>query len=233
MIDFEAFFKISYGLYIVSSGKKDQGNGFISNSVFQVTAEPAQFAACCNKDNYTAGLIRSTKAFAISVLHQDARTQLIGKFGYKTGRDTKKLEGTGFKEGIKGVPVIHDDVIATIECNLVNTFDVGTHYIFIGEVVASEILNKELLPMTYSHYRNVKKGIAPKNAPTYIDKSKIKNKHEKQATPKYKCPACGYIYDEAIGDPEHGIAPGTPFDDIPDDWVCPVCGTEKEDFYKI
>ena len=54
MIDFEALFKISYGLYIVCSGDKEKGNGFISNSVFQVTAEPAQFAACCNKDNLTS-----------------------------------------------------------------------------------------------------------------------------------------------------------------------------------
>ncbi len=50
MITVEALFKISYGLYIVSSGDRARGNGFISNTVFQVTAEPAKFAACCNKE---------------------------------------------------------------------------------------------------------------------------------------------------------------------------------------
>ncbi len=47
---------------------------------------------------------------------------------------------------------------------------------------------------------------------------------------KYICDPCGYIYDPEIGDPEHGIAPGTAFEDIPDDWVCPVCGVDKSLF---
>lgn len=50
---------------------------------------------------------------------------------------------------------------------------------------------------------------------------------------KYECDVCGYVYDPSEGDPEHGIAPGTSFDDIPDDWVCPVCGAGKADFSPI
>ncbi len=50
---------------------------------------------------------------------------------------------------------------------------------------------------------------------------------------KYECTACGYIYDPAAGDPDQGIAPGTTFDDLPDDWVCPDCGLGKEAFEKI
>ena len=80
MIDFEALFKISYGLYIVCSGDKEKGNGFISNSVFQVTAEPAQFAACCNKNNFTAEFIKKHEAFSISVLQQDEPYDIIGRF---------------------------------------------------------------------------------------------------------------------------------------------------------
>ena len=49
---------------------------------------------------------------------------------------------------------------------------------------------------------------------------------------KYKCSVCGYVYDPELGDPDGGIKPGTPFDDIPDDWVCPVCGAAKSDFEK-
>ena len=49
---------------------------------------------------------------------------------------------------------------------------------------------------------------------------------------KYECP-CGYIYDPEVGDPEGGIAPGTPFEDIPDDWVCPICGLSKDMFEVI
>ena len=50
---------------------------------------------------------------------------------------------------------------------------------------------------------------------------------------KYECTFCGYIYDPAKGDPDGGVAPGTTFEEIPDDWVCPVCGVGKEDFKKV
>ena len=49
---------------------------------------------------------------------------------------------------------------------------------------------------------------------------------------KYECP-CSYIYDPEVGDPDGGIAPGTAFEDIPDDWVCPVCGLSKDDFVQV
>ncbi|HOX40616.1 MAG TPA: rubredoxin [bacterium] len=50
---------------------------------------------------------------------------------------------------------------------------------------------------------------------------------------KYVCVPCGYVYDPEKGDPKDGVAPGTPFDDLPYDWVCPVCGAPKDDFVKI
>ena len=50
---------------------------------------------------------------------------------------------------------------------------------------------------------------------------------------KYVCTVCGYEYDPAAGDPDNGIAPGTSFEDLPDDWVCPICGVGKEDFEPI
>lgn len=50
---------------------------------------------------------------------------------------------------------------------------------------------------------------------------------------KYICTACAWVYDPAIGDPDGGIAPGTPFEDIPEDWVCPVCGLGKDVFEPI
>ncbi len=49
----------------------------------------------------------------------------------------------------------------------------------------------------------------------------------------YRCKVCGYIYDPAEGDPDGGIAPGTPFDQIPDNWLCPVCGAPKTEFEKV
>ena len=49
---------------------------------------------------------------------------------------------------------------------------------------------------------------------------------------KYICTVCGYIYDEAVGDPDNGVAAGTKFDDVPEEWVCPLCGVSKSDFEK-
>lgn len=232
MLNFEAFFKVTYGLYIVSSGDENKGNGFISNSVFQVTAEPPQIAACCNKNNFTAEFIQKSGAYAVSVLHQNASTEIIGKFGYKSGKEINKLNNVELIIKETGVPIVTQDAVAYFECKVKQTIDVGTHLVFIGEVVEAEVL-ADLEPMTYAYYRNVKRGVAPKNAPTYIDKSKLKGTSNKEESIKYQCAACGYIYDPDKGDPDSGIKPGTKFEDIPDDWVCPVCGAEKQDFEKL
>lgn len=233
MINFETFFKISYGLYIVSAGDEDKINGFISNSVFQVTADPPQFAVCCNKDNFTAEFIKSAEAYSISVLRQDAPVALIGKFGYKSGKNLNKFDSSNYWTGITGVPIFLDECVAFIECRLVQTFDVGTHLMFIGEAVQADILNHDEVPLTYDYYRNVKKGIAPKNAPTYIDRKKLSPSDQDPKKAKYRCTICGHIYDPEEGDPDGGIAPGTAFEDIPDNWVCPVCGSKKSDFVRI
>jgi len=225
MINFEALFKITYGLYIVSSGSEEYGNGFISNTVFQVTSDPPKFAAVCNKDNHTASLIQPTGCFSVSVLHSDTAPEIFGTFGYKSGKDINKMEGMEIRYGETGVPIVLNEAIAFLECRVVETYDVGTHLMFIGELVQADVLDKTRDPITYLHYRNVKKGVAPKNAPTYIDKSKLDKKAADQDFAKYECAACGYIYDEE--------KEGKRFEELPDDWVCPVCGSEKEDFIKL
>jgi flavin reductase (DIM6/NTAB) family NADH-FMN oxidoreductase RutF/rubredoxin len=233
MINFNALFKVSYGLYVVCSGDKNRGNGFISNTVFQVTSSPARFASCCNKENYTAEFIKESGAFSVSVLHQDTPADIFGRFGYKSGRDFNKLQGMKVQYGETGVPIVLDETIAFLECKVVQTHDVGTHWLFIGELVQSDVVDDTMEPITYLHYREVKKGIAPKNAPTYVDKSLLEKKDAPSIYKKFKCTACGYVYDEEEGDPSNGFDPGTLFADLPDDWVCPVCGTEKEDFIEI
>jgi len=61
----------------------------------------------------------------------------------------------------------------------------------------------------------------------------LKRRKEPKKLTKYKCSVCGWVYDPATGDPDGGIAPGTPFDKLPDDWQCPMCGATKADFEKI
>lgn len=231
-MNIEAYFKLTYGLYVVSSFSDNKLNGYISNTVFQVTAEPARFAIACSKNNYTAGIIQRSQVFAVSALKKEARADIIGTFGYRSGKDTDKFAKFNFKTGKTGAPVLLDDTLAWFECKLIQTVDVGTHLLFIGDVVDGDLIDATGEPLTYTYYREVKKGKAPKNAPTYIDTEKLKQ-NVPDAADKYKCPACGYIYDPAIGDPENGFPAGTRFEDLPESWVCPVCGTEKADFMKV
>ena len=227
-MNIESFFKISYGLYIVSSKSEAKLSGYISNTVFQVTAEPAQFGVSCSKNNFTADLIAESKVFTISVLHKHAKAELIGLFGYKSGKNTDKFAKTNYITEKTGAPIVIDDTIAWFECKVVQTIDVGSHLLFIGQVINNELIDSEKEPLTYTYYREVKKGIAPKNAPTYINKEILKK--ESLKVRKYECLVCGHIYDPAVGDEDNGIPAGTNFEDLPEDWVCPVCGAQKSDF---
>ena len=224
MINIDALFDISYGLYIVCSGDSKKGNGFISNTVFQVTSKPAKFAICCNKNNYTAEFIKTYGTFSVSVLEKDVSSETIGHYGYKSGRDIDKLRGFKVKYGETGAPIVLNDSIAYLECKVCETIDVGTHLMFIGELVSSEVIDENKEPITYLYYRNVRKGVSPKNAPTYVDPELV-TKGNLNTSKTYKCMACGYVYDEA----DEGVK----FEDLPDNWTCPVCGAPKSDFEEI
>ena len=81
--------------------------------------------------------------------------------------------------------------------------------------------------MTYAYYHQVKSGAVPPSAPMHI------KKEGGAGMDKFVCLVCGYEYDPATGDPEGGIEPGTNFEDLPDDWVCPVCGVGKDQFEAV
>ena len=164
MIDYESLFKISYGLYIVCSGDRNRSNGFISNTVFQVTSEPPRFAACCNKNNYTASFIEKYRAFSVSVLSINAAPELFGRFGYQSGRDLHKLSGMAVRYGSTGVPIVTDGSIAIMEFRVVQSVDVGSHLMFIGELVSAERIDDTTEPMTYLYYRNVRRGKADRKS---------------------------------------------------------------------
>lgn len=223
MIDVEAFKRMSYGLYVVCSGNQEHGNGYISNSVFQVTAKPAQIAACCHKDNYTSQIIEKTGSYSISILHNEAETSVIDKFGYSSGADTDKLKGMNVEYGGTGVPVLLNEAIAWIECKVVKTIDVGTHLMFIGEVLQTEVIDESKSAMTYKEFKEKKQRMAPENAPTYIEDSP--SEESNGSSGRYQCQQCGFIYDNEKED--------TPFEELPDDWQCPVCGAPKSKFTSI
>jgi flavin reductase (DIM6/NTAB) family NADH-FMN oxidoreductase RutF len=173
-MDLNVFFKITYGLYVIGSTNGSKVNGFISNTVFQVTSDPPQIAVASHKNNYSTELIREGKAFTISILRQDYNPDIIGTFGYRSGRDFDKFAQFKYKTGKTGAPILLDDSVGWLECEVVNSVDLGTHILFIGNVIDGEILDDSLVSLTYNYYHEVKKGKAPKNSPTYIDPLKLK-----------------------------------------------------------
>ncbi len=237
----EALFKITYGLYVVSASNGENLTGHVSNTVFQVTANPVRFTVASNKDNLTTEFISKSQSFSVSVLSEDVDLNFLGPWGFNSGRDTNKFENLNYKTGESGAPILLDKCLAYFECKVLETIDTGTHILFIGEVIDMDVTEEQGNALTYDYYRRVIKGISPKNAPTYIadhDEHETSEEAPEEETSNvskqlYQCVVCGLIYDPEEGDPDSGIAPGTAFEDIPDDWICPICGVTKSDFKPI
>lgn len=166
-MDTQALHKISYGLYIIGAANGDRLNAQIANTVIQVCSEPPTISVCINKGNFTHELIRRSGAFSVSILAQDTPLKFIGGFGFKSGRDTNKLEGVTYRIGNTGSPIVTDNALAYLEAKVISQCDVHTHTIFVGELTDAGVL-KEGEPMTYAYYHQVKRGTTPKAAPSYV-----------------------------------------------------------------
>jgi flavin reductase (DIM6/NTAB) family NADH-FMN oxidoreductase RutF/rubredoxin len=223
----------SYGVYVISAQSGGKLNGQIANTVCQVSSVPATVSVCINKENLTHELMSKSRAFGVSILAEETPMQFIGRFGFKSGRDGEKFEGVNYKAGQTGSPIVLDHTTSYMDCEVVATMDAGTHTIFLGRVVDAEVVG-EGRPMTYEYYHQVKGGKSPKTAPTYVAPAQDEKpmKREEKDMASYTCNVCGYVYNPAEGDPDAGIAAGTAFEDLPDSWVCPVCGAPKTEFQK-
>ncbi len=222
----KALQKISSGLYIISSTKDGKPNAQIANTVMQVAAEPVILTVSINKQNLTHDFIKSSRKFSVSILAEETPLEFIANFGFKSGRDIDKFEKIQYKMTADNLPVILENTVGFLTVDVEDFFDAYTHTIFKGRLVNAEIFNDNI-PLTYKFYHEIKKGKSPKTAPVYFKEDEFENN---EFTGKYKCGVCGYVYDPEKGD---GTNPPMNFENLPEDWICPVCGAAKSKFRKM
>ena len=165
-MDMTAFFKMSYGLYVVSAQADGERAGCLINTAVQVTAEPPRISVAVNKENVTADVIARAGAFAVTAVDFTADMPYIGNFGFRTSAGYDKFEKYGCEVTELGSPYAPEHACAVFSCRLIDTVDVGTHYLFIGEVVDAQKLSDEE-PLTYTYYHTVLKGKTPPKASSY------------------------------------------------------------------
>ena len=204
--DSRVMMKVPCGLYILTARDGDTDNGCIVNTVTQITSGPISVMVAVNKNNYTEELVRKSGRFNVSILDTDTDFETIKHFGFQSGRDVKKIfEGIGRTKN--GVSYISAGVCGVISARVTSVQDMGTHTVFFGDVEETlEITEKT--PLTYSYYFE---HIKPKPAPKSEDTGKV-----------WVCTICGFEYDDAKEQ--------VPFENLPDDWVCPLCKHPKSDF---
>jgi flavin reductase (DIM6/NTAB) family NADH-FMN oxidoreductase RutF len=165
-MDTKAFYKLTYGLYIISTAFEGKDSGCVVNTLAQVTSEPAKVSVAINKNNFTEQQIEKSQRSAAVALTQDADIKLIGAFGFKSSKDTDKFSGLESARDAYGMPYITQNVAARLSCRVTDKLDLGTHMMLIAEVEDAEVLGEQE-PLTYAYYQKFKKGTTPKNAPSY------------------------------------------------------------------
>jgi len=215
-MDATVLFNLSYGLFIIGAKDGRRNVGCLVNTVIQSTSNPVTITVCINKDNYTNGCIKKTKEFSVSILSEKTKESTFGVFGFSSSRDNDKFVQVPFGLTPSGLPYINEGVTGYMQCKVIDFVDNFTHTIFIAQVQEAEILFKEP-PMTYAYYRSVIKGKTPKNASTHVNEPE---KPSSSAKKIYVCSVCGYEYSGSTDE----------FEQLIDDYICPICGASKSKF---
>ena len=203
-MDKKALYKLSYGVFMLSTKVGSKVNGCITNTCMQVAGSPTRIAICVINTNYTCDLIKESGVFALTFLDQTAGFELIQHFGFQSGRDVDKFANLRLPEDVNGIPYLAWQACAVISGKITNSLDLGTHTMFIAEVVDAKVLSEEA-PLTYADYQ---------------DHVKPKKKEAKEQRPikGFRCRICGYVYEGPV---------------LPEDFLCPLCGHGPEDFEPV
>lgn len=202
-MDNTAFFNLTYGLFVVTSTSNKKSNGCVINTASQVANSPTRIAISCLKENYTTELINESKVFALSVLDNTVTYSTIENFGLKSGRDFDKFRYACMGKDVNGIPYLAMQSNALFSCKVVDQIDLGSHIMFIGEVVDAKKLS-DFPSVTYAQYHS---DIKPK---VNIDTNRT--------IIGWRCKICGYVYQG---------------EQLPKDFLCPTCGHDISDFEPI
>ena len=216
-MDLSSLEDISYGMYLITTSNGKEDAGCIINTLTQITSKNPIVSVSINKNNYTNKILKESNKFAVSIISENIDSQVISKFGYLSSEKENKFENINYELDNK-IKVITNNMCSYLICEVLNIIDAETHDIFIARVESTKKLSN-LKPMTYKYYKEVLKGISPKNAPTYIE-NKVSTVGK-----KYRCKICGYIYDNE--------KEKIPFEELPEDFKCPLCGAGKDMFEEI
>jgi Conserved protein/domain typically associated with flavoprotein oxygenases, DIM6/NTAB family len=189
MIESTAMLKLTYGLFVLTAKDGDKDNGCIINTATQITMSPPRISIAVNKANFTHDMILKTKMFNLSILTENAPYQVFEQFGLQSGRDTDKFAGSDYntraENGLRYLPKYTNGVISA---QTIDTFDYGTHTLFIADITQSFSLSSDS-SMTYQYYFDNVKPKTPQN-------------HKAG----FVCKICGYIY-EGSALPDDFICP--------------------------
>jgi flavin reductase (DIM6/NTAB) family NADH-FMN oxidoreductase RutF/rubredoxin len=221
-MDETALLKLSYGLYVIGVQAAGKLGGCIVDSVAQVSeGKPPVIVIGCNKNSNTNKIIKETGKLTLSVLSENVNPFVIANFGFQSAKNADKW--VNVPHAIKdGLPVL-DGAVSYIQCKVSNSKDMETHTVFFCDVVDAWNGKNPGKPLIYGEYQRTMKTATSEA----FQKFKETGKAPKLGTinlsdAKWECILCSYIYDK-----------NKPFEQLPDDWVCPVCGAGKGSFKKI
>lgn len=178
MMDKQAMYQLTYGLFILTAKEGEKDNGCIVNTVTQVTTDPNRIMVAVNKNNLTHDMIVNTGVFNVSVLTENSKFETYKHWGFQSGKNVDKLESIVYERADNGLVYIAEETNAMISAKVVSMTDLGTHTLFLADVTDAKMISKEP-SVTYSYYQ---KNI--KQAPADAGKKK-----------GFICMVCGYIYE--------------------------------------
>ena len=180
-MDKKAFYKLTYGLFLLSAQEEGRDNACIINTAIQVANDPARVAFAVLKGNHTHDMILRSGVFAISSISESAEFELFQRFGMQSGREVDKFEGfADAARGKNGLYYLTKGANMTMSGRVVEKMDLGSHTLFVAEVDDAVVLNDEP-SCTYAYYQ-----------------SDIKPQAKKEEKKGWVCTVCGYVYE---GDP--------------------------------